>query len=161
MATAVARGRQPVPQVWHSLFRIGLGGYWLYFASQKWHGIDWMRPLIQQSAQTNPVPGLHQVLVLLVAPNWQVFALLQDVGETAVAVLLILGLATRGAGVLATLLALNVSLTVAFLEPDIGLRWTYYLAVLAGLEVAVNGGGSLALDSSPFVARFVPSWLRS
>ena len=49
--------------VWRSLFRIGIGVYWLYFAAQKWpapfglapHGIGWMHPLMEQSARTSPV----------------------------------------------------------------------------------------------------------
>lgn len=154
MAVGGTRGRV---DVWHSLFRIGVGAFWLYFASQKWTGVGWMRPLIEKSAQTNPVPGLHDVLAQLAAPNWQVFAIAQGVAETAVAVLLILGLATRPAGVVGTLLAINLSLTVAFLNPDVGGRWLYYLAVLVNVEVAVNGAGSLALVRS----RSVPAWLRS
>lgn len=149
---------------WRSLFRVGVGVYWLYFAAQKWpaplgvapHGLDWMRPLIEQAARTNPVPGLHAVLALLVAPNWHLFATAQAVGETAVGLLLIIGLATRPAALLATLLALNLSLTVAFLVADVGLRWLYYLPVLASFEVFVNGAGPLALER----ARSVPAWLR-
>jgi uncharacterized membrane protein YphA (DoxX/SURF4 family) len=153
-------------EAWRSLFRIGLGVYWLYFASQKWpapfgfgptHGIGWMRPLMEQAARVNPVPGLHDLLVQVVVPNWTVFATAQAVAETAVAVLLILGLATRPAALVATLLALNLSLTVAFTVGDIGVRWLYYLPVLAGIEVFVNGSGALALDRS----RVVPAWLGS
>jgi uncharacterized membrane protein YphA (DoxX/SURF4 family) len=152
--------------LWRSLFRIGVGVYWLYFASQKWpapwgvgptHGIEWMHPLMVQAAAANPVPLLHTALTQLVLPNWQVFAVLQAVGETAVGVLLILGIATRPAAVIGTLLALNLSLTVAFSVPDIGIRWLYYLPVLATFEVFVNGSGSLAVDR----ARWVPGWLRS
>jgi uncharacterized membrane protein YphA (DoxX/SURF4 family) len=152
-------------ELWRSLFRIGMGVYWLYFAAQKWpagiglppHGIEWMHGYMVQSAQTSPVPGLGQVMTRLVLPNWQLFATGQAVGETAVGVLLLIGLATRPAALLATLLALNVSLTVAFLEPDVGLRWTYYLAVLASFEVFVSGAGSLAVER----IRAVPGWLRS
>jgi uncharacterized membrane protein YphA (DoxX/SURF4 family) len=93
----------------------------------------------------------------LVAPNWELFALGQAVAETAVGVLLIVGLATRPAAIVATLLAINLSLTVAFLDHDVGIRWLYYLPVLIGIEVAVNGAGSLALERS----RVVPSWLSS
>ena len=36
-----------VSDLWRSIFRIGVGLYWLYFASQKWTmGVGWMRPLI-------------------------------------------------------------------------------------------------------------------
>jgi uncharacterized membrane protein YphA (DoxX/SURF4 family) len=151
---------------WQSLFRIGVGAYWLYFATQKWpepfglgptHGIGWMQPLMQQAAQANPIQPLHDALVQLVLPNWSLFATAQAVGETAVAVLLIIGLATRPAALVATLLALNLSLTVAFTVSDIGVRWLYYLPVLASFEVFVNGSGSLALDR----LRFIPGWLRS
>src|SRR5437588_469217 len=96
--------------VWQSLVRLGVGAYWLYFASQKWpapfglppHGIGWMHKLLVDSAQTNPVPGLGALLTQLVLPNWQLFATAQAVAETTVAVLLIIGLATRPAALLAT-----------------------------------------------------------
>ena len=152
--------------VWHSLFRVGLGVFWLYFGSQKWpvplglgplHGIGWMQPLMRQAAQVNPVPGLHDLLTQLVVPNWQVFAVGQAVGETAVGVLLILGLATRPAALVATLLALNLSVTVAFTISDLGSRWLYYLPVLASFEVFVNGAGAWALER----ASAIPGILRS
>ena len=119
--------------------------------------IDWMRPLMERAAEVNPVPFLHDLLTRLVVPNWQVFAVLQAAGETAVGVLLVLGIATRPAALVATLLALNLSLTVAFTDADVGLRWLYYLPVLASFEVFVNGSGAWAVDR----ARWVPGWLRS
>jgi uncharacterized membrane protein YphA (DoxX/SURF4 family) len=143
-------------ELWRALFRFSAGFYWLYFASQKWAGVDWMRPLIQQAPGVNPIPGLHEILADVVAPNWHLFALLQGVAETVVAVLLILGLATRQAAIVGFLLALNLALTVAFLaEP--GFRWMYYLAVLVNAEVIFSGAGIPALER----AGFVPSWLRS
>jgi uncharacterized membrane protein YphA (DoxX/SURF4 family) len=134
-----------VQQVWPSLFRIVVGLYWLYFASQKWQGVGWMKSLIESTGRVNPIPGLHELLVAVVAPNWLPFALAQAAGETLVAVLLILGLATRWAGVLGFLLAANLALTVAFLANDDGFRWLYYLAVLANAQVIVSGPGPLAL----------------
>jgi uncharacterized membrane protein YphA (DoxX/SURF4 family) len=146
----------PASDLWRSAFRIAVGVYWLYFASQKWtKGIDWMRPLIQESARVNPIPGLHEFLVVVVAPNWSAFALAQSVGESVIGVLLVLGLATRKAAFGGTLLALNLALTVAFLvEP--GLRWLYYLALLANAELIFTDPGGLGLGRS----RLVPSWLR-
>jgi uncharacterized membrane protein YphA (DoxX/SURF4 family) len=134
-----------VQQVWPSLFRIVVGLYWLYFASQKWQGVGWMKSLIDSTGRVNPIPGLHELLVSVVAPNWLPFALAQAAGETLVAVLLILGLATRWAGVLGFLLAANLALTVAFLVNDDGFRWLYYLAVLANAQIIVSGPGPLAL----------------
>jgi uncharacterized membrane protein YphA (DoxX/SURF4 family) len=167
MASArTARRRSSSAELWQSLFRIGVGAFWLYFASQKWpeplgvgptHGIGWMHPLMEKAAQVNPILPLHDLLTQLVLPNWSLFAMAQAVGETAVGVLLILGIATRPAALVGTLLALNLSLTVAFTVSDPGLRWLYYLPVLASFEVFVNGSGRLAVDRAPFV----PGWLRA
>jgi len=142
-------------EAWASLFRIAIGLYWLYFASQKWQGVGWMRDLMVSTAKVNPIPGLHELLVSVVVPNWLPFALAQSIGETVVAILLILGLATRWAGILGLLLAANLALTVAFGAED-GFRWLYYLAVLANAQVIVSGPGPFAL------ARFgwVPAFLR-
>ncbi|HYR50635.1 MAG TPA: DoxX family membrane protein [Candidatus Eisenbacteria bacterium] len=142
-------------EAWASLFRIAIGLYWLYFASQKWQGVGWMRDLMVSTAKINPIPGLHEFLVSVVVPNWLPFALAQSAGETVVAILLILGLATRWAGILGLLLAANLALTVAFGAED-GFRWLYYLAVLANAQVIVSGPGPFAL------ARFgwVPGFLR-
>jgi uncharacterized membrane protein YphA (DoxX/SURF4 family) len=145
-----------VQETWPSLFRVFVGLFWLYFASQKWQGVGWMKPLIEACARANPIPGLHELLVSVVAPNWLPFALAQGVGETVAAIALILGLATRWAGLLGFLLASNLALTVAFVANDDGFRWLYYLAVLVNAQVIVSGAGPLAL------ARFgwVPAWLR-
>lgn len=145
---------------WRSLFRVGIGAFWLFFASQKWTGIDWMRSLIEDSAKANPVPVLHDLLVQVVVPNWQAFALAQAAGETLVGALLVLGLLTRPAACLGTLLAIGLALTVAFITQDVGSRWLYYLAILANAEVAASGPGSLAVDRFRAVARSLPAWAR-
>jgi uncharacterized membrane protein YphA (DoxX/SURF4 family) len=141
---------------WPSLFRIVVGMYWLYFASQKWQGIGWMRPVLEGAARVNPIPGLHELLVSVVVPNWVPFALAQTFGETIVAILLILGLATRWAGILGLLLASGLALTVAFAVSDDGFRWLYYLGVLVNAQVIVSGPGTFALGRFGWV----PSWLR-
>jgi uncharacterized membrane protein YphA (DoxX/SURF4 family) len=139
---------------WASLFRIAIGLYWLYFASQKWQGVGWMRGLMASTAKVNPIPGLHEFLVSVVVPNWLPFALAQSIGETLVAILLILGLATRWAGILGLLLAANLALTVAFGAED-GFRWLYYLAVLANAQVIVSGPGPFALGRFGWVPAFL------
>src|ERR1035437_8397521 len=101
-------------EAWASLFRIVVGVFWLYYASEKWRGVGWVQSVMKETARGNPIPGLPEVLAQVVAPNWLLFAVAQGAGQTVVAVLLILGLATRWAGVLAFLLALNLALTVAF-----------------------------------------------
>jgi uncharacterized membrane protein YphA (DoxX/SURF4 family) len=141
---------------WPSVLRITVGLYWLYFASQKWNGVDWMKSVIKGTADANPIPGLHEFLESVVAPNWYLFGVMQGVGETAVAVLLIVGLATRWAGVLGLLLAANLALTVAFALNDDGFRWMYYLALLLNVQVIVSGAGPIAISRF----KWVPALLR-
>jgi uncharacterized membrane protein YphA (DoxX/SURF4 family) len=146
-----------LPDFWRGVFRIVVGIFWLYFASQKWGGVGWMRPLIQGAASANPIPGLHELLAVVVAPNWFLFAVAQAIVETIVGILLVLGLATRKVAVLGLLLALNLALVVAFEVSDIGSRWIYYLAVLVNAELIFADEGWPSLGHY----RFVPAWLRS
>lgn len=131
---------------WPSAARLVVGAYWLYFASQKWGGVGWMRTLIQGNPAHEPIPGLHQILQVVVAPNWEFFAVTQAVLETAVGILLVLGVRTRLVAALGTLLALELALTVAFEITDGGFQWLYYLAVLVNFQVLMAGGGPLSLD---------------
>src|SRR6202165_2158621 len=114
---------------WPSLFRIAVGLFWLYSASQKWQGVGWMHSLMISTARANPIPGLHELLLNVVVPNWLPFALAQAAGETVVAILLILGLGTRWVAILGLLLAGNLALTVAF-AADPGFRWVFSPAAL-------------------------------
>jgi uncharacterized membrane protein YphA (DoxX/SURF4 family) len=143
-------------EAWPSVFRIIVGIFWLYFASTKWQSVEWTRGLIQSAGAVNPIPGLKEFLINVVSPNWFVFSVAQTIGETVIAILLILGLATRWAGIGGVLLAANLALVVAFEVKDPGFRWLYYLAVLVNAQVIVSGAGPIAL------ARFkwVPSFLR-
>jgi uncharacterized membrane protein YphA (DoxX/SURF4 family) len=142
-------------EAWPSLFRFTVGIYWLYFASMKWTGVDWMKGLIQSAGPVNPIPGLRELLINVVAPNWYPFAILQMFGETVVGLLLVLGLATRWAGVLGLLLAVNLALVVAFEVTDGGFQWLYYLAVLVNAEVIVSGAGPYALSRFAWVPRLL------
>jgi uncharacterized membrane protein YphA (DoxX/SURF4 family) len=143
-------------EAWPSLFRIVVGIYWLYFASQKWQGVGWMRGVMVQMAHANPIPGLHELLVSVVVPNWLIFALGEAVAETLVAVLLIVGLASRGSAILGLLLATGLALTVGFAVNDDGFRWLYYLGVLVNAQVIASGPGPYALGRFGWV----PAWLR-
>ena len=139
-------GSERLARWWPVAPRLVLGLYWLYFASQKWGGVAWMRPLMQANPGVEPIPGLKQALQYVVAPNWMLFALAQAAAETTIALLLLAGLFTRWAALAAALLAAELSLTVAFEAPDPGFRWLYYLAAVAGAQVAVAGPGPLSLD---------------
>jgi uncharacterized membrane protein YphA (DoxX/SURF4 family) len=146
--------RGPLQEAWASPFRIVVGLFWLYYASQKWQGVGWMHSLMISTAKANPIPGLHEFLVQVAVPNWFFFAIAQGAGETVVAVLLLLGLATRWAGILGLLLAINLALTVAF-AADPGFRFLYYLAVLVNAQVIVSGSGPFALSRSSWVPAFL------
>ena len=143
-------------ETWASAFRIIVGIFWLYFASTKWQSVEWTRGLIQSAAAVNPIPGLKEFLASVVAPNWFAFSVAQTIGETVIAVLLILGLATRWASIGGLLLATNLALVVAFQVADPGFRWLYYLAVLVNAQVVVSGAGPIALDRF----KWVPAFLR-
>jgi uncharacterized membrane protein YphA (DoxX/SURF4 family) len=145
-----------VAEAWPSLFRITVGLYWLYFASTKWQGVDWVKGLMESAGADNPIPGLRELLVQFVAPNWFIFAVAQTVGETAVAILLMVGLATRWAGILGLLLATGLALTVGFEVKDDGFRWLYYLGVLVNAQVIASGPGPIALSRFSWV----PAYLR-
>jgi uncharacterized membrane protein YphA (DoxX/SURF4 family) len=142
-------------EAWTSVFRIVVGLFWLYFASQKWQGVDWMKGLIESAGPANPIPGLREFLIQVAAPNWYLFAVAQAVGETVVGILLVLGLATRWAGIGGFLLAANLALVVAFELSDPGLRWLYYLAVLVNAQVIFAGPGSYALSRFGWVPAFL------
>jgi uncharacterized membrane protein YphA (DoxX/SURF4 family) len=130
-----------------------VGLYWLYFASTKWTGVDWVKGLMQSAGADNPIPGLKEFLTDVVAPNWFLFAVAQTIGETVVGVLLILGLATRWAALLGVLLSVGLALVVAFEVGDLGFRWLYYLAVLVTAQVVVSGAGPYALSRFGWVPR--------
>ncbi|HEY2599347.1 MAG TPA: DoxX family membrane protein [Candidatus Dormibacteraeota bacterium] len=143
-------------EAWPSVFRIVVGIFWLYFASTKWQSVDWTRQLIQSAGAANPIPGLREFLINVAAPNWFAFSVAQTIGETVVGVLLVLGLATRWAGIAGLLLAANLALVVAFQVADPGFRWLYYLSVLVNAQVIVSGAGSIALSRF----KWVPAFLR-
>ncbi len=147
--------RGPLYEIWASAFRIVVGLYWLYFASQKWQGVGWMHDVMIGTAKANPIPGLRDFLTSVVVPNWLLFAVGQAVGETVVAVLLIIGLGTRWAAILGTLLAANLALTVAFAVNDDGFRWLYYLGLVATAQVIASGAGSIALSRFGWVPAFL------
>ena len=142
-------------EIWTSAFRVIVGIFWLYFASTKWQSVEWTRGLIQSAAADNPIPGLKEFLTNVVAPNWFIFSVAQTVAETVVAILLILGLATRWASIGGLLLAANLALVVAFEVKDPGFRWLYYLAVLVNAQVIVSGAGPFALSRFKWVPAFL------
>jgi uncharacterized membrane protein YphA (DoxX/SURF4 family) len=146
--------RGPLHEAWTSVFRIVVGSYWLYYASQKWQGVGWMQSLITSTAKANPIPGLHEFLVQVAVPNWFVFSVAQGAGETVAGLLLLLGLGTRWAAILGLLLAINLALTVAF-AADPGFRYLYYLAVLVNGQVIVSGPGPYALSRFGWVPAFL------
>src|SRR5256885_15358808 len=113
---------------WPSLLRITVGLYWLYFASQKWNGVDWMKSVIMGTADANPIPGLHQFLESVVAPNWFVFGVPQGIGERVVPVLAMFGLPSRGVGLLGLLVAAQPAVAIGVVIDGDRLRRVFLLA---------------------------------
>src|SRR5438132_14214820 len=101
-------------EAWPSVFRIVVGIYWLYFASQKWQGVGWMHSLMVETAKANPIPGLHELLTSVIVPNWLLFALAQGVGGPVGGVLLFPCLAARWPVLLGLLVAVHLPPTVGF-----------------------------------------------
>src|SRR5258706_7672474 len=110
-------------EAWPSLFRFTVGLYWLYFASTKWLGVEWLHSLMQSAGPANPIPGLREFLSNVVAPNWFLFAVAQTVAETVVAIFLIFGFATRWAAIVGLLLAMDLPLVAGFAGSDTRFRW--------------------------------------
>ena len=134
---------------WQSVFRIGVGFFWLFFAYQTWSGNGPSPAAVQAGFVTNPIPGIHEILVLVVLPNWVWFSLLQMAAEVVVGALLVLGLFTRPAAIVGSMLAIDLALTVAFIEPSIVNRWVYYLLVLGNLELAFQASQLTRTGSRP------------
>lgn len=141
---------------WRSIFRIAAGLYWLYFAAQVGTAFAALRAPIQDAAAISTVPGLHEFLVSVVAPNWYPFAVAQIAVEAAVGICLVLGVAVRKAAFAGVILALYLALTFAYLTDNAGARWLYYLSVLVNAELLFVPPGGWSLARS----RAVPRWLR-
>ena len=125
-----------------------MGFYWLYFSSQKWFDNAWVKPILDQAAVTNPNQTIGSILRDFVIPNWQLIITFQTVLEAAIGILLLIGLFTRVAGILGTLLASSLLLTfIGSLDVPVFV-WFYLLSAFTNLTVAISDAGrNFGLDS--------------
>jgi uncharacterized membrane protein YphA (DoxX/SURF4 family) len=101
----------------------------------------WMEFLVQGGAF-----GFHRALVRdLILPNFRFFAYQVWAAETAIAVMLMLGLFTRLGGLLGLLMSLNLWLGLYNVPNEWG--WSYaFMALLMGFLIAVRAGRALGAD---------------
>jgi thiosulfate dehydrogenase [quinone] large subunit len=139
--------RTPAPG-WSWLFlRIAFGLMYLDMAWQKapWKGYGWLEGWIRQEI-AHPAFGWYaKFLEALVLPNFAVFGTLTFVIEMALGLALLLGLATRAAGLAAFVWQVNIAIG-AFNVPG-EWYWIWPLLTLPPLGFAIAGAGRvLGLD---------------
>lgn len=125
-----------------------MGFYWIYFSSQKWFSTAWVKPVLDESAATNPIRIVGMVLRDFVIPSWQPITTFQTVLEAIIGILLLIGLFTRVAGILGTILASTLLLTfIGSLDAPVFV-WFYLISAVANMTVAIlNAGRNFGLDS--------------
>ncbi|MDW7978274.1 MAG: DoxX family membrane protein [Candidatus Caldarchaeum sp.] len=126
--------------VWILLLRLSVGGFWLFFASQRWLDRSWVRELFTTAAEGNYIP-LYGDLLRSLTPSWDILVLVITLIETAVGLMIILGVYPRAAALLGAAVALNLWLTFVFCDcwwnradaPQV--FWFYFSALLLNLAV--------------------------
>lgn len=136
--------KSPLSQIWDAwktVLRLFIGFYWLYFSSQKWFDYQWVKPILDRAAETNPIPTYAALLRNIVIPNWQIITRTQTVLEAVIGILLVIGLLTRVAGILGAILAINllVSFFGSLNEP--AFLWFYIFSAFMSLTVALSDAG--------------------
>lgn len=103
---------------------------------------------MDQAAATNPNQTIGGILRDFVIPNWQPIIIFQTVLETAIGLLLLVGLFTRVVGILGTILASSLLLTfIGSLDAPVFV-WFYLLSAFTNLTVAISDAGrNFGLDS--------------
>ncbi len=125
---------------WLLVLRFSVGGFWLYFASQRWFDRSWVRELFTTAAYGNYLPFYGEFLRSL-ARSWEIVALAVTAAETAVGILIVLGVFPRAAAAVGAFIALNLWLAFSFCNcwwnvtdmPQV--FWFYFSAFLLNLAV--------------------------
>lgn len=107
-----------------------VGGYWVFFSHQKWFDRSWVERTINTAAQGNYLPVYSQILKQLVVPNSSTLALLTTILEAAVGFMLILGILTRIAAIVGSLIDINLTMIFGFCNctADFPLVFWFYFA---------------------------------
>ena len=91
---------------WALALRLSTGLFWLFFASQRWLDISWARDLFTTAAVNNYLP-VYGALLRTLMDSWYYVALFVTVAETAIGLMLVLGIFPRLAGGVGALIALT------------------------------------------------------
>jgi uncharacterized membrane protein YphA (DoxX/SURF4 family) len=125
---------------WALAVRFSAGFFWLYFASQRWFDVSWVKDLYITAAANNYIP-LYGELLRSLAGDWFTLAVVVTVAETAIGFMMILGVFPRVAGGLGALIAANLLLTFSFCDCPWNAAdapmvfWFYFSAALLNLAV--------------------------
>jgi uncharacterized membrane protein YphA (DoxX/SURF4 family) len=133
-------GLSRLVDLWAFALRLSTGLFWLFFASQRWLDISWVRDLFTTAAVNNYLP-VYGVLLRTLMDSWYYVALFVTVAETAIGLMLVLGIFPRLAGGVGALIALNLLLTFSFCDCPWNTAdapmvfWFYFSAFLLNLAV--------------------------
>jgi uncharacterized membrane protein YphA (DoxX/SURF4 family) len=127
-------------ELWALAVRLSTGFFWLYFASQRWFNVGWVRDLFTTAAANNYIP-LYGDFLRSLAGDWFILAAVVTAAETAIGFMMVLGVFPRVAGGLGALIAANLLLTFSFCNcpwntadaPTV--FWLYFSATLLNLAV--------------------------
>jgi uncharacterized membrane protein YphA (DoxX/SURF4 family) len=100
-------------ELWALAVRLSTGFFWLYFASQRWFNVGWVRDLFTTAAANNYIP-LYGDFLRSLAGDWFILAAVVTAAETAIGFMMVLGVFPRVAGGLGALIAANLLLTFSF-----------------------------------------------
>ena len=136
-----------IGSVWVVVLRLVVGVYWVYFSSQKWFDSGWVKPVLDQAANNNPIPTMRTFLMASVIPNWQILTSAQTILEAAIGIMLLVGLLTRVAGTLGAVLAFTLLATfLGSLDAPV-VVWFYLFSALMSLCVAMlDCGKTFGID---------------
>ncbi len=128
-------------KVWSLALRLTVGGFWLFFSSQRWIDRTWVKELLQTATAGNYLP-IYRDLLRILLPHWEPLTLFVTILETVIGVMIILGIYPRFAAIIGFAIATNLLLTFSFCRcpwnevdaPQV--FWFYFSAALLNLAVA-------------------------
>jgi len=127
-------------ELWALAVRFSAGFFWLFFASQRWFDVGWVRDLFTTAAANNYIPFYGDFLRRL-AGDWFIIAAVVTAAETAIGLMMVLGVFPRVAGGLGAVIAANLLLTFSFCNCPWNTAdapmvfWFYFSAALLNLAV--------------------------
>ncbi len=133
--------RERLELAWQLALRLSIGIYWLYFASQRWIDVSWVEWLLKTAADGNYVPIYGDILRMTVAWDWENLARIVTIAETAVGLMIILGILVKIAGAIGALIGLNLLTTFAFCSCPWNERefplvfWFYFAPTLLNMQL--------------------------